>query len=158
MSMTADNVARRAAYSARVKLDAPPHFYPPVLLEPGEYALAYAAHRLDRQFDRGVLAVYFAMVDDLPDIAVVARYYPVEIITTTTKKKTFAAKRASALVGDFRQLFPGRRLTRLDRIPMSWLAEQFIVGRIGTVMKDRAQKDYDENRRYSVVKELVRCQ
>lgn len=150
---TADNVVC-GAYSHRVKLSMPPLYYPPVLLEPGEYTLGYASHRVEKQFNRGSLAVYFALVDELPDEIVVARYYPVIL---GKGRKGFAAKRNGALVSEYRRLFPRRRLTRTDQIPMSWLADQFIVGRIGTVTRNYAGDEYDERQQYSVVQELVRC-
>src|SRR5690606_30572510 len=148
---TADNVVC-GAYSHRVKLSMPPLYYPPVLLEPGEYTLGYASHRVERQFKRGSLAVYFALADELPNEIIVARYYPVIL---GKGRKGFAAKHGSALVSEFRRLFPGRRLARLDQIPISWLADQFIVGRIGTVTRNHAGLEYDEHQRYSVVQELV---
>lgn len=151
---TADNVVC-GAYSHRVKLSMPPLYYPPVLLEPGEYTLGYASHRVEKQFNRGSLAVYFALVDELPEEIVVVRYYPVQI---GKGRKGFSVRRGGALASEYRRLFPRRRLARLDRIPLSWLAEQFIVGRIGTVTRNYEGKEYTEPERYSVVQELVRCQ
>ena len=148
--MSADNVVALPLKSERVRLECAPQLYPPVLIPPGEYELAFVGHRVERQYRRGVLTAYFVVADVLPEVVVLPRYYPIEIM----HGKAWRAKRSSALVKEFRRLF--RRVPRLDRIPVSWLGDRHVIGNVETVAKDFEQRDLDDAS-YSKVGRLERC-
>jgi hypothetical protein len=150
MKAVESNVVALPTSPHRVKLECAPYLYPPVLIPPGEFELAYVGHRIERQYRRGVLTAYFVVVDFLPEITVLPRYYPIEI----TDGKSWRAKRSSALAKEFRRLF--RRVPRLDRIPVSWLGEHHVIGNVETVAKDFEQRDLDDAA-YSKVGRLERC-
>lgn len=135
----------------RIKLDCAPQLYPPVLIPPTEYELAYVGHRVERQYRRGVLTTYFVVVDFLPEKLVLPRYYPIEL----TGPKAWYAKRNSALVKEFRRLFR-RSPPRLDRIPLAWLGEHHVIGDVVAVVKDYEQHDLHDAA-YSKVGRLERC-
>jgi hypothetical protein len=137
--------------SAPAKLECAPALYAPVLLQAADYELEYISYEVRKQFRRGVLVVYFVIVDHLPNITVVSRYYNVHF----GKGGQWRPAKHGALVNDFRRLFPHRRVSRLDRFPVKWFGEQHVIGRVGTVEKDYEQNLLDAP--YSVVRELVRC-
>lgn len=138
----------------RIRLECAPQLYPPVLLQADNYELAYVGHRAQKQFRRGVLALYFVLADYWPkESVVVTRFYNIDY----QGAGKWRPNKHAALVNEFRALFPYRRLPRLDRFPLSWLHEQHVVGRVGTVEHDHERTVRDEKSAYSVVRELVRC-
>jgi hypothetical protein len=150
----AGNVVSLEQRRERIKLECSPSLFPPVRLVADDYELAYVGHQLRQQFGRGVLACFFVLADHWPkDAVVVARYYKV----VAEKGGKWRPAKHGALVTEFRQLFPYRRLPRLDRFPLTWLHDQHVVGRIGTVERDHEQKALGESAVYSVVRELLRC-
>jgi hypothetical protein len=127
--------------------------YPPELLPPGEYALAYLGHDLKQQFGRSVLVVYFLVATHLQEPpSVVIRYYNVE----GRADGKWRAPPHCDLTREFRRIFPGRRIERLDRFPVRWLKEQQVIGKIDTVEKNREGTPL-HGAEYSVVRELLRC-
>lgn len=154
MSAEPSNVVSLEQHRERIKLECSPQFFPPVLLQADNYELAYVGHRVGQQFSRGVLSLYFVLADYWPkESVVVARYYQIR----REKGGQWRPSKHGALVNEFRQLFPYRRLPRLDRFPLSWLHEQHVIGRVGTVEKDHQQNVREMHTSYSVVRELVRC-
>lgn len=132
--------------------DAPiaPHLQPPVLLPEGETELAYISHQIETQFNRGVLIVWFAVVD-YGNVAI-PRYYPV----LRKGKRGFIPPRSGALVTDFHRIFV-RRIQRLDRVPITWLQGKRLLGEIGTVTKDANQDTREEGTEYTIVRKLIKC-
>ncbi len=128
----------------------PPHLQAPVLLTPGDYELAYLTHEIKSQFGRGVLTLWFRVLDY--DDIVIPRYYNVQL----RGKKSFVAPRHSALVTEFRQLFV-ERIGRLDRFPIHWLSEKHVLGEVGTVTKGGDQKMLPDSVQYSVIRRLTKC-
>jgi hypothetical protein len=122
---------------------------PPALLTPGEYALAYVGHETARQFGRSVLVVYFELL--APEGVAVVRYYNIE----GKADGRWRARPHGDLVRDFRRVFPEKPLGRLDRFPIHWLADQHVIGRIGTVEKNHEGAPLN-GAEYSVVRELLR--
>ena len=128
----------------------PPHLQAPVLLTPGEYELAYLMHQTNSQFGRGVLTLWFRVLDY--DDVTLPRYYNVRL----TGKKSFVPARHSALVTEFRQLFV-ERIGRLDRFPLHWLDTKHLLGEIGTVTKGGDQELLPDSTQYSVIRSLTKC-
>jgi hypothetical protein len=154
MSALENNVVALPQRRERVKLECAPHIFAPVLLQADDYELAYVGHRVQKQFRRGVLALYFVIADYWPkESVVVSRFYQVNYESPTR----WRPPKHGALVNEFRSLFPHRRLPRLDRFPLSWLNEQNVVGRVGTVEHDHERNVRDQRSAYSVVRELLRC-
>jgi hypothetical protein len=151
------NVIALPTRPERIKLDCAPELYAPVLIPPGDYELAYVGHRAARQFRRGVLTVWFVVVDTLPEKIVVARYYQISVKTQREangrKRTKWRAPKNGALVSDFRQVFT-KPLGRLDRFPIHWLENQHIIGEIGTVTTNYRQAELDQAA-YSVVRRLI---
>src|SRR5262245_8957756 len=86
----------------RIRLECAPQFFPPVILPAGLYELAYVGHRVQQQFHRGVLALYFVVVDRWPkETIIVARYYQV----TREKGGRWRPAKHGALVTEFRRVF-----------------------------------------------------
>ena len=136
----------RPIHSAPVE----PQLHAPVWLPPGETELAVISYQVGKQYNRGVVTVWFKAVEF--GGVVVPAYYNVRM----KGKRAFAAPRGSRLVADFRRLFC-EPLGRLDRFPMHWLKGRSFIGEIGTVTTDSEQNAREDGAEYSVVRKLVKC-
>lgn len=128
-----------------------PKLIVPALIPPGEYELSYCGNRLMKQFDRGVLVVWFE-VDEFPEIFL-GRYYNVTLLG----KGSFLPKPCSDLVDEFRALFP-RPLRRLDQVPLDWF-ERYgprYLGNVATVSKNARGKLRPDETQYSKIESLIR--
>jgi len=124
----------------------------------GNYQLKLLDRRTKIMFTTPRLILKFSIVDIGEFLGVVLyRYYSVDKLTSKAGKNGgFKAKQTGDFLIEYCNLFPHRRITRLDRIPMESLHNEIILGKVRTVDTNNQQKALPEQLKYSAVGELLR--
>lgn len=128
----------------------------PVLIEPGEYELAFQFHRTLFLFGRAPkLCCYFKIITPGKYFGVtMCRYYNVKSLTGKPRKGgAFKVGWYSDLVREYVTIFG--LLSRPDRISTTTYKTAIVRGRVGIVCTNSKQRSIPELLRYSVITELL---
>ena len=124
------------------------------LIEPGEYEMTYALHRLSTSFGRPNISVWFSVISHGPAFGLyLARHYNLEWVK---KGGIFKARRHSDCVREYIAV-TGEPVKRTDRIPLKDRYKgRIIVAKVRTVKKDSKGQSLPELARYSVIERLIK--
>ena len=124
----------------------------PTLIPPGVYQLRFDGYKLISRFRRGVLEMWFSVVDFGPYFGMkVPRYYNVDL---SPKLRNFRARPQSAFCMEHCKLF-GHRPKPIGTCALVHYQDKYIVGLIGNVVSDYRQKPLPESGQYGTVHELL---
>ena len=130
----------------------------PQLVKPGVYDLALIDYKTAMMFmgKAPKLIMNFRIITfgDCFETEL-SRYYNVQrIIEKPQRYGRFKCSKKGAFLREYMTLFTGR-VTRLDRVPMSYFQEEIIEGKVHTVKRSQG-RDIPNELQYSVITELLR--
>lgn len=128
----------------------------PILIDPGEYDLAFQFHRTLYLFGRAPkIACYFSIVTQGRHFGVqLARWYNVKTLNGKQRKGgAFKVGWHSDFVREYAAIFG--LPPRLDRISTEEFRRAVVRGRVDTVTTDSKQRQIPEPLRYSIIAELT---
>lgn len=124
------------------------------LLPEGEYEVCYVYHETWNYMGRNPKVAFWFRVINIGEYfgTLIPRYFNVKQLKgKPAKNGRFVPGRSSDFLLEYCNLFP-RRITRLDRIPLSLLENEIIKVQVKTVTKNREQRSMPEVLQYSVIK------
>ena len=128
------------------------------LLPDGEYEVVYSHHETWKYLGKAPKVTFWFKVVSIGDYfgVLLPRYFNVNrIVGKPAKYGRFKAGRTSDFLLEFCNLFP-RKISRLDRIPLSLLEKEVLVVLTRTVTKNREQRHLPEVLKYSVIDRWLR--
>ena len=124
------------------------------LIPEGTYQMTYASHSTFMFMGRQPkVAIFFRIVDpgDYFGFEIPGYYNVLKLNGKRGKSGGFKVAKRSNLARDYCRVFPTEPTPRLDRLPLSKMANVLIQGTVRTVIKDSSQREIPEAVRYSKV-------
>lgn len=127
-----------------------------ILIEPGDYEMAYLFLRTSNAFKRASITLWFRVISPGPAFeACLPRHYNMEWVK---KGSNFKARRHSDCVREFISV-TGEPVRRTDRIPLiDRYKNRVILAKVRTVKHDSKGYQLHELARYSVIERLIQSQ
>ena len=125
----------------------------------GEYAFNYVDYITCMAFNVPRVLLRMKICDPGPYLGrLLERWYPVTFLKGEQKKfGDYAVGKRSDLFRELTKLGLAKG-ARTDRISLSVLKGKTVIGRVGTVTKDRRRSPLPKESHYSVIRELLRIE